>query len=121
MTGPSERLVPLDGALNFRDLGGYQADSGRSTRWGCVFRSDGLDQLTDGDLDRLSRLGIRLVCDLRNDREVLDAPSRLPPTPTSATFATPSANTATTTPRCSNGSSPVTSASSALNRWPACT
>ena len=81
MTASTERLVPLDGALNFRDLGGYPAAEGRSTRWGCVFRSDGLDQLTDGDLDRLSRLGIRLVCDLRNDREVLDAPSRLPPHP----------------------------------------
>jgi protein-tyrosine phosphatase len=81
MTASTERLVPLEGALNFRDLGGYSAAEGRRTRWGCVFRSDGLDQLTDGDLDRLARLGIRLVCDLRNDREVLDAPSRLPPHP----------------------------------------
>ena len=81
MTASTERLVPLEGALNFRDLGGYSAAEGRRTRWGCVFRSDGLDQLTDGDLDRLARLGIRLVCDLRNAREVLDAPSRLPPHP----------------------------------------
>jgi hypothetical protein len=52
MTASTEGLVALDGALNFRDLGGYPAAEGRSTRWGCVFRSDGLDQLTDRDLDR---------------------------------------------------------------------
>jgi protein-tyrosine phosphatase len=67
--------------MNFRDLGGYPAVGGGVTRWRCVYRSDGLDQLTDADLDRLAGLGIRLVCDLRNDREVLDAPSRLPPLP----------------------------------------
>jgi protein-tyrosine phosphatase len=82
MTASRDRLVPLDGALNFRDLGGYPAAGGRTTRWGRVYRSDGLDQLTDADLDRLSRLGIRLVCDLRNDHEVRDAPSRLPSHPT---------------------------------------
>jgi protein-tyrosine phosphatase len=72
-----ERRVALDGALNFRDLGGYPAEAGATTRWGCVYRSDGLDQLSDADLEQLRQLGIRLACDLRDDREVRDAPSRL--------------------------------------------
>ena len=77
----SDQLVPLAGAMNFRDLGGYRTTDGRTVRWGCVNRSDALDQLTDSDIEVLAGLGLRLVCDLRNDREVTGAPSRLPERP----------------------------------------
>lgn len=76
-----ERLVALEGALNWRDLGGYPTADGRVTRWGCVYRSDGLDQLTDADLDVIESLGIKLVVDFRVDREVGENPSRLPDHP----------------------------------------
>lgn len=76
-----ERLLALDGALNWRDLGGYETADGRVTRWRCIYRSDGLDQLTDADLDLIAALGIRLVIDFRVDREVGEAPSRLPDHP----------------------------------------
>ena len=33
------RLVPLEGSFNFRDLGGYPAPDGRTTRWGRLYRS----------------------------------------------------------------------------------
>jgi protein-tyrosine phosphatase len=46
-----------------------------------VYRSDGLDQLTDADLDLIEDLGIKLVIDFRVDREVDEAPSRLPDHP----------------------------------------
>ena len=74
----AERLVPLEGTLNFRDLGGYRTADGRHVRWGRVFRSDALGQLTDADLPSLERLGVRLVCDFRDDYETEKAPSRLP-------------------------------------------
>lgn len=76
-----DRLVPLAGAMNFRDPGGCRTADGRTVRWGCVYRSDGLDQLTDADVELLAGRDIRLVCDLRNDREVTEAPSRLPDHP----------------------------------------
>jgi protein-tyrosine phosphatase len=76
-----ERLLALEGALNWRDLGGYATSDGRVTRWERVYRSDGLDQLTDADLDLIVDLGIRLVVDFRIDREVDLAPSRLPDHP----------------------------------------
>jgi len=76
-----ERLIALEGALNWRDLGGYETGDGRVTCWGRVYRSDGLDQLTDADLDLIADLGIRLVIDFRVDREVDEAPSRLPDHP----------------------------------------
>jgi protein-tyrosine phosphatase len=76
-----ERLLALEGALNWRDLGGYPTADGRVTRWERVYRSDGLDQLTDADLDLIADLGIRLVIDFRVDREVDENPSRLPEHP----------------------------------------
>src|SRR3954454_24008019 len=77
-SNPRHRRVALEGAMNCRDLGGYATADGRTTRWGCVYRSDGLDQLTDADLSLLEDLGIKLVCDFRMDHEVDVAPSRLP-------------------------------------------
>src|ERR1035441_6801299 len=41
----TDRLVPLEGAFNFRDLGGYAGAGGRATRWGRLFRSDTLHEL----------------------------------------------------------------------------
>jgi protein-tyrosine phosphatase len=76
-----ERLVALEGALNWRDLGGYSTADGHVTRWGCIYRSDGLDQLTDADLALVADLGIKLVVDFRVDREVDESPSRLPDHP----------------------------------------
>jgi protein-tyrosine phosphatase len=75
-----ERLVPLEGTLNFRDLGGYRTGDGRRVRWGRVFRSDGLGSLTAADHAVLERLGVRTVCDLRADTEHEAHPSHLPGT-----------------------------------------
>jgi protein-tyrosine phosphatase len=64
------RLVPLTGAFNFRDLGGYPAGPGRVTRWGTLFRSDSLHDLTGPDVDRIESLRITTIIDLRTDREL---------------------------------------------------
>jgi protein-tyrosine phosphatase len=68
--------IPLEGALNLRDIGGYTADGG-TVRRGLVFRSDNLNTLTDNDLATINALGIRSVFDFRGDREVELQPSRL--------------------------------------------
>lgn len=70
--------TPLEGATNFRDLGGYPTQDGRTVKWGMLFRSNGLFALTDRDLDYLARLKVRLVCDFRSVEEQTTAPSRLP-------------------------------------------
>lgn len=69
MDTPS-RLVALEGAYNFRDLGGYPAVGGRLTRWGLLYRSDTLHELTPGDVAHLRRRGLRTVVDLRTEREL---------------------------------------------------
>ena len=73
----AERRLPLKGARNFRDLGGYQTADGHTVRWGRVFRSDSLSDLSRDDIAYLAALDIQLVCDFRSERERSDDPGRL--------------------------------------------
>mgnify|MGYP005847631113 CR=1 FL=1 len=75
----AERFLPLAGGVNFRDIGGYLTDDGARVRWGLVYRSGGLADLTDDDMAYLERIGLRLACDLRTGREATANPDRLPP------------------------------------------
>lgn len=75
----AERTLPLAGGLNFRDVGGYRTADGRSVRWGKVYRSGSLAELSDDDVAYLAQLGLRLSCDLRSTEEALLRPDRLPP------------------------------------------
>ncbi|MDF0486519.1 tyrosine-protein phosphatase [Sphingomonas sp. H39-1-10] len=73
-TGPvaaaaHERLLPLQGGRNFRDLGGYRTADGRSVKWGVLFRSGSMHGLTEADYRSLEARGIRVVCDFRDRRE----------------------------------------------------
>ena len=72
------REPPLQGAINFRDVGGYATADGRRVRTGRVFRSGGLHQLSADDERRLTELGIQWVCDLRSNAEVVEEPDYLP-------------------------------------------
>jgi protein-tyrosine phosphatase len=64
------RHIPLAGQPNFRDLGGYAAGDGRRIKWGVVYRSGELSQLSDDDVGKLGDLGIRTVVDFRSPEEV---------------------------------------------------
>lgn len=70
------RHVPLQGASNFRDFGGYPAAEGRTVKWRRLFRSDRLSDLTPADYEALDAYGIRAVYDLRRDSEAAAAPTR---------------------------------------------
>jgi len=47
----------LQGASNFRDVGGYATQNGERVKRGRVFRSDHLAGLTPGDLLQLRQWG----------------------------------------------------------------
>jgi protein-tyrosine phosphatase len=64
-----DRLLPLQGASNFRDLGGYTGLQGRPLRWRRLFRSDHLGNLTPEDHGTLVRLGITRAFDFRGVHE----------------------------------------------------
>jgi len=72
------RRLPLDGAQNARDLGGYVNEQGRAVRWGVLYRSDALADLSDDDVAYLARLRLRQVVDFRSQQERERDPDRLP-------------------------------------------
>ncbi|MDM5189058.1 tyrosine-protein phosphatase [Bacillus sp. DX4.1] len=71
----AERRLPLQGAFNFRDLGGYETTDGRRVKWGKLYRSEELAGLTEQDIHYLQQSGLKLVCDYRTDFEVKHKPN----------------------------------------------
>ncbi|KFM99162.1 tyrosine-protein phosphatase [Bacillus clarus] len=71
----AERRLPLQGAFNFRDMGGYEAADGRKVKWGKLYRSEELAGLTDWDIAYLQQSGLKLICDYRTDFEVKHKPN----------------------------------------------
>jgi protein-tyrosine phosphatase len=69
VTAPHDRVLPLHGGQNFRDLGGYGTVDGRTVKWGLLFRSGSMHSLTPADYSYLQGRGIRTVCDFRSSDE----------------------------------------------------
>jgi protein-tyrosine phosphatase len=63
------RHLDLQGASNFRDLGGYATRDGRALRWRQMFRSNHLGHLTAADIDIVRGLGVRSAFDFRGIEE----------------------------------------------------
>ncbi|WP_230482084.1 tyrosine-protein phosphatase [Sphingomonas sp. Leaf21] len=72
------RVLPLQGGHNFRDLGGYRTTDGRMVKWGLLYRSGQMHDLTPADYAYLQTLGIRTVCDFRDTRERSGQPTDWP-------------------------------------------
>ncbi len=68
----------LQGASNFRDLGGYIGTGGRRMRRGLVYRSDHLAGLTPDDHRTLAPMRITHSLDFRGQAERTALPSLLP-------------------------------------------
>ena len=62
--------VQLEGQSNFRDLDGYRTSDGRTVKSGLVFRSGELPRLTDDDVAKLERLGIKTVVNFLTNEEI---------------------------------------------------
>ncbi len=73
-----DRVLPLQGASNFRDLGGYPGEGGRPLRWRRLFRSDHLGGLTEADQQLLAGLGVSRAFDFRGVHERAAVPYSLP-------------------------------------------
>ena len=76
--GTRSEPLRLEGAPNFRDLGGLATVDGRFTRRGVVFRSSGLEELSSRDVRLLiDDIGLRTVIDLRSADDCEPAESLL--------------------------------------------
>lgn len=63
------RHIELQGESNFRDLGGYQTKDGKTVKWGQVYRSGKLSNLTEKDVAIMDSLNIQMVVNFLNDAE----------------------------------------------------
>jgi protein-tyrosine phosphatase len=70
------RRLPLAGAPNLRDLGGYRTQDGRQVLWGMLYRSSELGHLTAADLEIVHGLGLKAVVDFRNAGERQRSPDK---------------------------------------------
>ncbi|MDN5757295.1 MAG: tyrosine-protein phosphatase [Tomitella sp.] len=74
------RKLPLVGAHNVRDLGGFSTQGGGTTASGRLFRGDSLSCLTDADVNVLADATVTTVVDFRGNAEAAAAGAdRLPP------------------------------------------
>lgn len=70
-----QRHLPLEGAYNIRDIGGYPAAAGTTTRWRTFLRADSLHNLTPAGQQALVDYGVRTIIDLRFKHECSAAPN----------------------------------------------
>ena len=76
LTAAYDRLLPLAGGSNFRDMGGYFTADGRQVRRGVLFRSGVMTGLTAEDQAYLEEFGFERVVDLRSTEERALYPNR---------------------------------------------
>ncbi|MEZ5110060.1 MAG: tyrosine-protein phosphatase [Microbacteriaceae bacterium] len=80
MTSHPAITATLDGAVNFRDLGGMPLTDGGQTRPGVFYRSEALNTLTTKGEAELAASPIGVIVDFRMDSERAGAPDVLPKT-----------------------------------------
>jgi protein-tyrosine phosphatase len=68
----ADRHIAFEACFNFRDIGGYPSQEGRTVRWGRYYRAGRQDRMTEQDLRRARELGIKTQIDLRAPAEIED-------------------------------------------------
>lgn len=69
--------LPLEGAHNVRDLGGYTTKDGKTTKNHVFLRGDSLNGLTKEDRAFLDQYGVRFVIDVRSKKETILKPDHI--------------------------------------------
>lgn len=75
----TERVHRYDQVWNFRDCGGYRLQGGGYLRAGRLYRSAHHAHASDADIERIGKVGIAAIVDLRGANERAALPSRRPP------------------------------------------
>lgn len=69
-----DTVIPLVGAVNFRDMGGLKTSDGKYVKRGILFRAAELTGLTEEDISLLEKMNIKTVFDYRRDAEAIRKP-----------------------------------------------
>lgn len=71
----TNRHLAVKGTYNIRDLGGYTTKFGETIPWRKFLRGDSLHLLGNDEMSYLHQEGLRLVIDLRTEKEMKDRPN----------------------------------------------
>lgn len=71
------RVVKMEGAVNFRDIGGYKTKDGREVMKNRIYRAADISRLTENDMKKMQERRIYTVLDFRGKKESAMAPDRL--------------------------------------------
>ncbi len=72
--------VEIDSIPNFRDMGGYETQNGKTVKWGQFFRSGTLTPLEGDEKEVLESLNLKHILDYRSEGERNQSPDNLPST-----------------------------------------
>jgi protein-tyrosine phosphatase len=64
-----ERILPLRGLYNLRDLGGYPLKGGRRVKWGILYRAGDLAPLSPDGRETLEKRNLKTIVDFRDQEE----------------------------------------------------
>ncbi|MBC8954592.1 tyrosine-protein phosphatase [Xenorhabdus sp. PB62.4] len=70
-------VLPLNGGINFRDLGNKTLNNGAKIKSGLLFRSGSLDKLTENDQAFLVDQNLFQIIDYRDSSEIRDKPDQI--------------------------------------------
>ena len=78
ISSDSPHVVAIDGGNNFRDIGGYTTTDGHMTKWGMIYRSAAMNNVTPKGFEHMQALGIHTNFDFRSTDERTQAPVNFP-------------------------------------------
>lgn len=70
----TNRTIEMRNIKNFRDVGGYFTKNDKQMRWGMIYRSGDLSNATLYDQERIRRLNIKTIIDLRSEKSMTKFP-----------------------------------------------
>lgn len=71
----AERTLPISGLNNFRDMGGFTGAGGKRVKWGLLYRSNHLYNLTPQAQAYLEGLQVKTIIDYRSVNEIAKSPN----------------------------------------------
>lgn len=63
------RFIKIDGAGNVRDMGGWKTESGKTVKYGMLYRGQNIDNITDEGIATIKQLGLKTEFDLRYEKQ----------------------------------------------------
>lgn len=70
----NKRILPLESAINMREIGGYSNPKGQKIKWNKIYRGEELSHLNEEDHKKFNDLGINYIIDFREKNKAIQKP-----------------------------------------------